>query len=94
MNIENFEKLERLVNNQDFTRRLLINLLEWEKFILFNHNLEHLDKKTLEAMVNYMARNLSRFQIPRKTLIEETSKNNYVPKCGYLGCSWDEEHVH
>jgi len=53
------------------------------------------EAKVLGAIVGYMARMLSRGQIPNvETVVGALQGTIKVNHCGYINCDWAEEHVH
>ena len=77
-------------------------LEEWRNFSLFGNIISEAPlpegeelNKVWGACCGYMIRNLSHRRIPRMELVRDTMLGKLpVPKCGFIGCTWDAEHVH
>lgn len=47
------------------------------------------------ACLGYLVRALNKGLVPDPQLLADTLRGKKpVPNCGYLGCTWDAEHVH
>lgn len=75
-------------------------LEEWYKFSLFGGIVRDVpeemnNKEVWLACLAYMVRQLSHRRIPHMELVRDTLLGKLpVPPCGFIGCTWDAEHVH
>jgi len=73
-------------------------LKEWKGRHLFLCPTSHPDHRMIGAVLGYMARRLSRGQIPDVNLVSDTLEGKLkIPDCGYIGCNLHEsmgDHVH
>jgi hypothetical protein len=53
------------------------------------------DQERIRTVLSYMLRQLSHGVVPDADLVFDTLEGRVpVPSCGFIGCTWNEEHVH